>query len=368
MSQEFLELEDFRALFLSGRPILDVRAPIEFYEGSLPNSVNGPILDDSERALVGTVYKQQGNAAAVALGQSLVSGENREAKLQFWERQIHLEPSTVLTCFRGGQRSRIAQAWLAERNCFVPRLRGGTKLARTFLMGEINRFSQKYDFVLISGPTGSGKTHFLNDCRSFAATIDLEDLAHHKGSAFGKEDRPQPTQIDFENRMAQDLLRAEEKLLTSAKIFLVEDESRMIGSCVQPLEFFEKLRASPVIWLELSLDERVENIFHDYVTATPLGVRDEEGALRIFARYKEALRRIERKLGGLKKAEILADLESSERDFFARGELESQKIWIKKMLVHYYDPLYFSSLEKRNPAILFRGSRQDARQKLLEIA
>ncbi|MBL7670541.1 MAG: tRNA 2-selenouridine(34) synthase MnmH [Bdellovibrionaceae bacterium] len=384
---QFIEPEQYRELILSDRPIVDVRAPIEFAEGSLPGSVNLPILNNEERALVGTCYKQKGPTAAVKLGHEIVAGRNREEKIRDWVSYFQANPKAVLTCFRGGQRSGIAQEWLREKDIRVPRLRGGTKAFRNFLIEQIATFSRDHTFMLISGPTGSGKSHFLRACAEFAAIADLEEMAHHKGSAFGQEDRPQPTQIDFENRLARDLIKADENLKAHKNLlFLVEDESRMIGSCGQPAVFFEKLRQSPVIWLEVPIADRVQNIFHDYVLQTPIGAGDLVGGQRIFARYKAALSRIQKRLGGIRYIEILKDLEHSEQVFlnFAKSiyqereessdlravgnqaklieslALEIHKSWIEKLLVYYYDPLYFRSLDLRQPIVCFRGSPEKA--------
>jgi tRNA 2-selenouridine synthase len=376
----FVESQQYSELLLSGRVIVDVRAPAEFAEGSLPGSINLPILDDTERALIGTCYKKKGPSAAVQLGYELVSGANREKKIHDWVSYFRTDPDAVLTCFRGGQRSRIAQEWLKEAGISAPRIQGGTKAIRSFLMEQIAVFSQNRAFTLISGPTGSGKTHFLRACAEFSAFVDLEELAHHKGSAFGKEDRPQPTQVDFENRLALQLMRQEERLRNQRGLFfLVEDESRMIGSCSQPGVFFEKLRQSPVIWLEVSLPERVQNIFKDYVLETPIGAGDFERGQKIFDRYKEALSRIQKRLGGLRYVEILKDLEHCQHEFIAAkanqnssekcSEKNSEKngqalashlVWIEKLLVYYYDPLYNRSLEMRQPEVFFRGSPESA--------
>jgi tRNA 2-selenouridine synthase len=388
---QFIEPEQYRELLLSDRRIVDVRAPMEFAEGSLPGSVNLPILNNEERALIGTCYKQKGPTAAVKLGHEIVAGDNRDEKIRGWVSYFQANPRAVLTCFRGGQRSGIAQEWLRDNGILVPRLRGGTKAFRNFLIEQIVTFSRDHSFMLISGPTGSGKSHFLRACAEFAAIADLEELAHHKGSAFGQEDRPQPTQIDFENSLARDLIKADENLKAHKNLlFLVEDESRMIGSCGQPAVFFEKLRQSPVIWLEVPIADRVQNIFQDYVLQTPIGAGDLVGGQRIFARYKAALSRIQKRLGGIRYIEILKDLEHSEEVFLnvskpvsqlalesniqrttgiqakmsESGELENNKIWIEKLLVYYYDPLYNRSLDLRQPTIFFRGSTQEAFSKV----
>ena len=118
-------------LALLQRPLIDVRAPIEFAAGALPGAINLPLMDDDERREVGIRYKHAGQASAVELGNRLVSGESREARLVAWEQAIKAAPDSVIYCFRGGMRSKISQQWLAERGYPLPRIRGGWKAMRT---------------------------------------------------------------------------------------------------------------------------------------------------------------------------------------------------------------------------------------------
>ena len=132
----------------------------------------------------------------------------------------------------------------------------------------------------------------------------------------------------------------------------MEDESRLIGRNTLPEMFFEKLRSSSVLWLDVTLEQRVENTFQEYIVKAPAS---EE----LFNRYKVSLKKIEKRLGGLQYREILELLEKSESAWKSRGDLEENKNWIERLLVKYYDPLYFGSLERRNPPILFKGKPQD---------
>ncbi|MFZ8889407.1 MAG: hypothetical protein ACO2YV_02115, partial [Pseudomonadales bacterium] len=106
--------DTFDALLLEGRPLLDVRAPIEFLKGAIPGATNHPLMNDDERARVGRCYKQEGHDAAVRLGHRLVSGDTREARIEAWAAWAKAHPTGALYCFRGGQRSQITQGWLAE--------------------------------------------------------------------------------------------------------------------------------------------------------------------------------------------------------------------------------------------------------------
>lgn len=367
MPIENIQKKDFKKIFLSNTPLLDVRAPVEFAHGSLPGAVNLPILNDSERALIGTTYKNQGSEAAVALGYQIISGPVKAERLEAWQSFLREHPQAILYCFRGGKRSQITQQWLRENGWSRPLLVGGYKAARQFLLEEIDRFSRERELLVVSGPTGSGKTHFLHQVQSFYPCIDLEMLARHRGSAFGALDQAQPTQIDFENHLARTLLRAEDKFTPTARP-LVEDESRVIGKVYQPNSFFERLRGGEVLWLEEPLDVRIANVFNDYVVATALGLSTQQTprcaeeleilrtqALQVFAKYRHSVAQISTRLGGLRAQEVLADIASAEADFLNNNTLEKNRTWIEKLLLYYYDPLYLGSLRRRQVKVVFKG-------------
>lgn len=384
MTNTNINISELKDLLLSGTPLVDVRAPVEFGQGSLPGAVNFPILNDEERALIGTTYKKKGQEEAVRLGFQIISGPIKEDRVAQWSKYISENPNSVLYCFRGGKRSQITQQWLKEAGIERPLIVGGYKAARQFLMNTIEEFSAQNELLLVSGPTGSGKTQLLKEVNDFYPSLDLEAVAHHRGSAFGAWPIPQPTQIDFENRLAVHLLKLEESLKTfgvavdsstvSKRLRLaVEDESRLIGKNCLPERFFAQMRNSEVIWLDEPLAVRVENIFKDYVLDTSIGgfyksagagegQRDQtlrEHALQLFDNYKKALHAISKKLGGLRTQEVLVDLENARLDFIDKNEIESNKGWIEKLLKYYYDPLYLKSLEQRQVRVLFKGSKAE---------
>lgn len=353
----------FAEIFLKDTPLIDVRAPVEFEQGSLPGAVNLPIMNNEERALVGTTYKQSGREQAMALGHELVSGRVREERLQKWSDHIKSHPQAVIYCFRGGLRSQITQRWLAEAGLNRPLITGGYKSVRHFLREQINLHARTHQFLILSGPTGSAKTHLLSHSQNLYPNVDLEALASHRGSAFGSGVNPQPSQIDFENVLAVQLLKVA-PLLTTKKL-LVEDESRLIGRCAIPESFFLRMRESDLIYVEESFEQRVDNIFSDYVLKTAIGERLTEKGLRQFEDYKKSVTQISRKLGGVRTQELLQDLTNSQNEFLADSQsLESSKVWIAKLLNYYYDPIYANSLAKRSPKILVRGSAAEILQYL----
>lgn len=367
MSNANIEFENLKKLFLDETPLIDVRAPVEFQQGHLPGAVNLPILNDEERALIGTIYKQQGQAVAVAKGFELVSGAIKAERLNKWISFIEDHPEAVLYCFRGGKRSQITQQWLREAGVDRALIVGGYKRVRQFLMDEVSRFARGAPFLVLSGPTGSGKTAFIKSIQDKYPTLDLEGLAKHRGSAFGSLDVPQPSQVNFENQLAVSLLRTEQHYPRGPGI-LVEDESRLIGRVSVPELFFEGLRSSEVLWLDEPMEVRIENIFKDYILDSALGLAyrgssrcGEESdilrgeALQVFAKYKKSLLAIQRKLGGLRTQEVMADIEKAEMNFLNHEEIHSNKVWIEKLLKYYYDPLYLGSLDRRQVRVAFKG-------------
>lgn len=354
-----IKSEDFKKIFLSNTPLVDVRAPVEFAQGSLPGAVNLPILNDEERSLIGTTYKKMGQEEAVRLGYQIVSGSVKEERVARWSQFITKNPHAVLYCFRGGKRSQITQQWLKEVGIERPLIVGGYKAARQYLMETIEEFSTQKELLILSGPTGSGKTTLISEVNDFYPSLDLESLARHRGSAFGAWSIPQPSQIDFENHLAFHLLRLDN---SSGKRLLVEDESRLIGKSCLPESFFCRMRSSEVIWLDEPLSVRVDNIFKDYILDTPIVNSADDGgqqpALQIFENYKKALMAISKKLGGLRTQEVMNDLETARLDFLNKNEIQANKIWIEKLLKYYYDPLYLKSLEQRQVKVLLRGPKK----------
>lgn len=328
--------------------MIDVRAPVEFLAASLPGAVNLPLLTDDERARVGTIYKEEGNEAAVKLGHELVSGPVKEARVAAWLEFLRREPEAVFCCFRGGLRSQISRRWAAEAGVDRPLVRGGYKAARAFLLERTEEIVKGVSLLSVAGPTGSGKSLLIE--RTSAPKVHLERIARHRGSAFGKMKAPQPPQATFENDLAAHLLRVEAAALAADRL-VVEDESRLVGRCHLPDVLFHRMMAAPVVWVEEPLAARVENIFREYVEEA---VRPGESG--VFREFTCAVNLIRRKLGGALAEEILGSLALAEAQFLRNGALDGNRGWIEKLLVQYYDPLYRYGTEKRRPRIAFRGT------------
>lgn len=319
-----------------------MRAPVEFKSGAIPGSINLPILNDSEREIIGLTYKRKGAAAAVALGHEMVCGEIKSERVGLWCRAIEQSQVPVaFTCFRGGMRSRLAQEWTRHAGLPRPRLDGGYKKFRRLLMNEINAFTRP--LVVLTGKTGAGKTMLLREIES--PHICIESLAKHRGSAFGAWNEPQPSQSDFENRLAIELNRHRE-----CRTLAVEDESRLIGANCLPEPFFQKMRAAPVVVLDEPLEVRVKNTLKEYVI-------DRQTDPTLFRKFYDSLDAIQRRLGGLRYREVFEDMRKAHFQMREGGGCELNRVWIEKLLVWYYDPLYESSFVKRAPKELVRGGR-----------
>jgi tRNA 2-selenouridine synthase len=336
---------DFKLIFKNDVPLIDVRAPIEFGAGSFPCSVNFPIMNDEDRHLVGTRYKEQGQEAAIQLGHERVCGKIKAERVNAWLKFKHKNPLAMLYCFRGGLRSRTAQQWIKESGTEIEIIPGGYKALRRYLIDVIESESKNRKLIVMAGRTGSGKTSVLKKMGNHF--LDLEKYAHHKGSSFGILGT-QPTQINFENQIAVDLIKQDVNSFT-----VVESESIMIGSVLIPRVWFNKMYSSPMIVLERSMEDRVSHIIQEYVI-------EEKKTLSFML---DALSRIKKKLGGLHyemiRKQMLAAYDSPDSH---TGE--SHRTWVESLLVHYYDQFYDRALKKNESLIVFRGNEEECLQYL----
>jgi len=357
---------DYRDIFLNDRPMMDARAPIEFAHGAFPGVVNLPLMNDCEREQVGTCYKQHGQQAAIALGERLVSADVREQRIQGWVEFARAHPDGYLYCFRGGLRSQIVQQWIKEQGGIdYPRVGGGYKAMRTFLLETVDQAVAECDLVLLGGMTGTGKTELLVQLRN---GLDLEGHANHRGSSFGKRATGQPTNIDFENRLAVDLLK---KRAGGIQQFVLEDESRVVGSCALPLPLYRGMQVAPMVWLEDSLEQRVERILQDYVVnlhAEFVAVHGEQGFALYAERLIASLNNIQRRLGGERHQRMFLQMEEALAEQARSGSVEAFRDWISVLLREYYDPMYAFQREKKGGRIEFAGERGAVLEYLRERA
>ena len=350
-----VDCSDYRDIFLNDRPMMDARAPIEFSKGSFPGVINLPLMNDQERQRVGTCYKQLGQQTAIELGHQLVSGEIKTQRIQAWADFARAHPDGFLYCFRGGLRSQIVQQWLkTEGGIDYPRVAGGYKAMRTFLLETVDQAVDQCDFVLLGGMTGTGKTEVLTQLSN---GLDLEGHANHRGSSFGKRATGQPSNIDFENRLAVDLLK---KRARGIEQFVLEDESRAIGSCALPLPLYQGMQQFPMVWLEDSLQGRVERILRDYVVdlcAEFIAVHGDEGFVLFSERLLASLDNVQKRLGGERHRRMLVLMEDALAEQGRSGAVDLHRGWIEGLLTEYYDPMYVFQREKKGARIEFAGER-----------
>jgi tRNA 2-selenouridine synthase len=328
-------------------PLLDVRAAIEFDQGAVPHSVNLPILNDHERAAVGTTYKQSGQDAALAKGHSLVSGAAKAERIDGWLTFVHDHPEAKIMCWRGGQRSKIAQSWLLENGCDIERVPGGYKALRQTCMTILEKAAAaEKPWWVVAGRTGVQKTVLI---KKLVNSIDLEGLANHRGSAFGAQATPQPPPASFENHVACEYLQHPHNAL------VLEDESRTIGRLALPCGWHERMQQAPLILVEADLADRVDHIVEEYVTL-PLASGTDPQALE--NQYRTALSRIKRRLGGALYDTIDGLIEG------AFVDNRSHFDWVESLMQNYYDPMYDYQLKNKAARIVFQGPFGDVQQYL----
>jgi len=350
-----LELYDgFRSIVLNNTPLIDVRAPAEFAKGAFPNSVNLPIMNDEERHVVGICYKNEGNAKAVELGHRLVSRETKEMRVQAWSDFMDAHPDALLYCFRGGQRSGISQQWLHEHGKEIKRIRGGYKAFRNFLLKELEEFHLHFKPIVLGGRTGSGKTLLIQNMPN---AIDLEALANHRGSSFGKKIIPQSSQIDFENALAYELIQKAELGLGH---LVFEDEGKRIGNISIPKSFVSATAEAPLVILETPIGERIEITLNEYVIEAQqmyaeAGFADASGAWQ--QSIQNSMFRIKRRLGNQKYDEVCDIFLKAAQEQRENGSCDRHKEWIEYLLREYYDPMYDYQIQRRSQQVAFRGNR-----------
>lgn len=323
--------------------LIDVRSEGEAHEAGLPGFTNLPILTNDERHRVGLTYKRDGQPAAVALGHELVDPQ-RPSRVAAWAAvaRASAEARAVVCCWRGGMRSGIAAQWLREAGVKAATVEGGYKAIRRRLLA---RLEAPPPLLVLSGMTGTGKTDFLREFgrgASEIATLDLEALANHRGSAFGSRvAQGQPTQATFENGIALGLGEV-------ATPRLVEDESKLIGRLRVPLVLEARMCAAPVVVLEESTGSRVARIRREYVEEP---IAHGHAAQAVEAHLTRAAETIRSRLGHQRADALIAEIHAG----FVAGGGRAHDGWIARLLEEYYDPAYRYGFERQARRVVFRG-------------
>ncbi len=295
-------------------PLIDVRSPAEFKKGHIPGAINLPLFEDEERAKVGILYKQSGKLNAVLKGLEIVGP--KQAEIAKKAIKISNNNKVNIHCWRGGMRSESV-AWLLIQvglECEV--LEGGYRAYRRYIKGE---FSKPWQFVVIGGMTGSGKTDIIiNLAKMKLQAIDLEGLANHKGSAFGGIGKGnQPSTEQFENNLYEQFLDLDIK-----QPVWVEDESKAIGRVNIPDEIYFNMRRSPVVEIKMNKEWRIKRLAKEYARLDP-------------GHLTQAVQRIQKRLGGNNTKTCLKYIEN--------GDFEKAI----DLVLGYYDKAYKKGLNFR---------------------
>ena len=240
--------------------IIDTRSPAEFAEDHIPGAISCPVLDNEERARVGTMYKQVSPFEAKKLGAALVARNiARHIEMQFMAKEKNWQP--LVYCWRGGKRSGAMGHILREVGWDAKTLEGGYKAYRRYVVESLSVLPPQMNFKVIHGVTGSGKSRLLRALQAGGAQVlDLEDLAAHRGSVLGNlPERPQPSQKMFESLLLQKMLSFDFK-----KEIYVEGESRKIGQLQVPEALIERMRASECLLLQVDTTTRVTLLMDEY--------------------------------------------------------------------------------------------------------
>lgn len=355
--QQLPLIDDYRSLFLNETPLIDVRAPVEYSQGAFPNAVNLPLINDEERHAIGIRYAELGQDDAIKLGHELVQGEIKEKRISHWADFIQKHPGGALYCFRGGMRSKISQQWLYERTGIAyPRIAGGYKALRRFLINELETTANTLQAVVVGGRTGVGKTELL---QRLDMKIDLEGIYHHRGSSFGYRAMPQPAQIDIENRLAITLIKHQ---ANGIKNLALEDEASNIGSRSVPAGIMHHLRTAPLVLIEANVEERVNAVFDEYINVALTEFQTIHGAETGFKLWSEnliaAMERIRRRLGPQRHDTLIHVLHDAIYQQRHDNNADHHKHWIQTLLVEYYDPMYDYQLSKKMDRVTYRGNQQ----------
>jgi tRNA 2-selenouridine synthase len=302
--------------------IIDVRSPAEFAHDHIPGSINLPVLNDQQRAQVGTLYKQESPFKARKLGAAWVA-QNIAIHLQqhFTDQPKDYHP--LVYCWRGGQRSGSMALVLTQIGWRVTLLNGGYQTYRAWVRSQLETLPNQFEYRILAGLTGSAKTHILQNLS--AQTLDLEGLANHRGSLLGALlDSPQPTQKGFESQ----LLAAFQALDSSQPVWL-EAESNKIGQVYLPQALWKKMQASTGIELQVAMCDRVNYLLSEYPQWIEHPQPLKQKLERLTARY------------GTVQIQYWSDLIDGQQ----------WSAFVQSMLEEHYDPAYRRSFQRQYPQV-----------------
>lgn len=314
-----VEVEEL--LSMERAAIVDVRSPKEYAQDHIYGAINLPILDDDERALIGTIYKQEGKEYAVEQGLDITQGKMSDFLERFRQLKEGYE-QIVIYCFRGGMRSQSISEYLYLQGIPVMKLHRGYKAYRRYVLNFFEQKLDRFTFVVLHGHTGVGKTELLQELsRKGYDALDLEFYAKHSGSVFGDLffEQSQPPQKIFERELFRHLY------YSRSKYILMESESPKIGRVFVPQPFAKKMENDRHILVQCSLKERVKRSVRDYTAMNDL--QDEK--------LRQAIYFLKKTIGGQKVQELNAQIE--QKHYVEVAEY---------LMAHYYDRMYEYSIDK----------------------
>jgi tRNA 2-selenouridine synthase len=300
--------------------VIDTRSPSEYALDRVPGAVNCPVLDDAERARVGSLYKQVSPFEAKKLGATLVARNiARHIEEHFAGRDRNWRP--LVYCWRGGKRSAALAHVLREIGWHAGTLEGGYKAYRRAVVAQLETLPQSLEFVVVCGATGSGKSRLLEALAALGAQVlDLERIACHRGSVLGDlPGEPQPAQKMFDSLVWNTL-----RHFDPARPVLVEAESKKIGQLQVGAALLEKMRAGRCVRIEAPLAERVRFLIAEYrhFLADPAMLKGQLACLK-----------------GLHGSEVIDK-------WMAQTDARAWDALVADLLVHHYDPAYRRSTLK----------------------
>jgi tRNA 2-selenouridine synthase len=300
--------------------IIDARSEGEYAEDHLPGAVNWPSLNDEERRIVGTRYKQINQFEAKKLGAALVA-KNIAAHIQREVLDKPREWQPLVYCWRGGKRSGSLALILDQIGFKVTLVDGGYKAFRAALVADLPQLAARHSYLVVCGTTGSGKTRLLQALQAQGAQVlDLEALANHRSSVLGLiPGVAQPSQKAFDS-----LIWAALRSFDPARPVYIESESKKVGNVAVPEGLIAAMRAAPCLQLELTEDERVALLLEDY----DFFVKD-------IAFFCE-------RLGALTEARG----KETVQDWQARARSGDVASVVRELLVRHYDPVYLQSMRR----------------------
>lgn len=302
--------------------IIDVRSQSEFAEDHVPKAINLPVLDDAERAEVGTIYKQCPFTARKTGAALVAKNISQHLNAHFASKNKDYRP--LIYCWRGGQRSNSMALVLAQIGWQVTVLQGGYKTYRAYVREQLQQLPEKFTYQLLCGLTGSGKTYLLHQLKQRGAQVlDLEGLANHRGSLLGEEwqgkPAPQPAQKYFESLLLQQMQSFE-----YTKPVWVESESNKIGQVYLPQVLWQQMKQAGCVEIQLPMSSRVEFLLLAYphlVTYPDV--------------LKTKLEKLKSRYGGQKLNQWYQLIDAGQWKSFVQDVLQS-----------HYDPTYTQSIRR----------------------